>query len=254
MTALARYTLRTAAARRRSPAAILRWVGEAMLDQDAAGGRFCTIACAHVDLARSPARLTVVLRRAPAAGAAARGRRRSSRSARRARCSGSLRRPGAAGPQHRPAPGRHARALHRRADRGAGAARRCGASRSSPPRSAPRRWTGRTGSSTSLVASALGDRAAPRDDLAMLALKLDLASSASSGCPWPCRRRFVSAVLPVRLAALPLRRALGRRIIDLGRLLLRISDIRFSGLHSRYLPPIGDVASRVRHVGSAPAA
>ena len=36
VTALARYTLRTAAARRRSPAAILRWVGEAMLDQDAA--------------------------------------------------------------------------------------------------------------------------------------------------------------------------------------------------------------------------
>ena len=59
VTALARYTLRTAAARRRSPAAILRWVGEAMLHQDAAGGRFCTIACAHVDLARSPARVTV---------------------------------------------------------------------------------------------------------------------------------------------------------------------------------------------------
>ena len=59
VTALARYTLRTAAARRRSPAAILRWVGEAMLHQDAAGGRFCTIACAHVDLARTPARMTV---------------------------------------------------------------------------------------------------------------------------------------------------------------------------------------------------
>ena len=80
VTALARYTLRTAAARRRSPAAILRWVGEAMLDQDAAGGRFCTIACAHVDLARSPARVTVscgghplpVLRRADGVGRAAR--------------------------------------------------------------------------------------------------------------------------------------------------------------------------------------
>ena len=59
VTALARYTLRTAAARRRSPAAILRWVDEAMVDQDAARGRYCTIACAHVDLARSPARLTV---------------------------------------------------------------------------------------------------------------------------------------------------------------------------------------------------
>jgi len=59
VTALARYTLRTAAARRRSPAAILRWVGEAMLDQEAAGGRFCTIACAQIDLTRRPARLTV---------------------------------------------------------------------------------------------------------------------------------------------------------------------------------------------------
>jgi serine phosphatase RsbU (regulator of sigma subunit) len=59
VTALARYTLRSAAARRRSPAAILRWVGDAMLHQDAAHGRFCTIACAHVDLLRSPARVTV---------------------------------------------------------------------------------------------------------------------------------------------------------------------------------------------------
>ena len=58
VTALARYTLRSAAARRRSPAAILRWVGDAMLQSDAAGGRFCTIACAHLDLARG-ARLTV---------------------------------------------------------------------------------------------------------------------------------------------------------------------------------------------------
>jgi PAS domain S-box-containing protein len=59
VTALARYTLRSAAARRRSPAALLRWVGDAMLRQDAARGRFCTIACAHVDLLRSPARVTV---------------------------------------------------------------------------------------------------------------------------------------------------------------------------------------------------
>jgi serine phosphatase RsbU (regulator of sigma subunit)/PAS domain-containing protein len=59
VTALARYTLRGAAARRRSPAEILRWVGEAMLDQDAAGGHYCTIACALVDLTSSPVRLTV---------------------------------------------------------------------------------------------------------------------------------------------------------------------------------------------------
>jgi serine phosphatase RsbU (regulator of sigma subunit)/PAS domain-containing protein len=59
VTALARYTLRTAAARRRSPAAILRWVGGAMLDQEATRGRFCTIACAHLDLSRTPVRVTV---------------------------------------------------------------------------------------------------------------------------------------------------------------------------------------------------
>ena len=125
VTALARYTLRTAAARRRSPAAILRWVGEAMLDQDAAGGRFCTIACAHLDLARTPARVTVscgghplpVLRRADGTRRAARRARDAARAAARSR---------AAGPQHRPAAGRHARALHRRADRGARAARHVG--------------------------------------------------------------------------------------------------------------------------------
>jgi serine phosphatase RsbU (regulator of sigma subunit) len=58
ITALARYTVRAAAVRRRSPSAILRWTNEAMLRQDTAG-RFCTIACAHLDLSRSPARLTV---------------------------------------------------------------------------------------------------------------------------------------------------------------------------------------------------
>jgi serine phosphatase RsbU (regulator of sigma subunit)/PAS domain-containing protein len=60
VTALARYTIRAAAVRRRSPSAILRWLSDAMLQQ--AGdddGRFCTIACAHVDVSRSPARITV---------------------------------------------------------------------------------------------------------------------------------------------------------------------------------------------------
>ena len=58
--ALARYTIRAAAVRRRSPSAILRWLSDAMLQQ--AGdedGRFCTIACAHVDVGRSPTRVTV---------------------------------------------------------------------------------------------------------------------------------------------------------------------------------------------------
>ena len=88
VTALARYTLRTAAARRRSPAAILRWVGEAMLHQDAAGGRFCTIACVHLDFSRPAAGRGSPC---PAAGTRCRccgGRTGgSSCSARRARCS-----------------------------------------------------------------------------------------------------------------------------------------------------------------------
>lgn len=58
ITALARYTIRTAAVRRRSPTAILRWLNDAMLRQDLEG-RFCTIACVHLDLARPQIRATV---------------------------------------------------------------------------------------------------------------------------------------------------------------------------------------------------
>ena len=147
VTALARYTLRTAAARRRSPAAILRWVDEAMVDQDAARGRYCTVACAHVDLARSPARLTVVLRRAPAAGPAARATASVEQIGAYGTLLGLRRRGGAAGSLDRPAPGRHARALHRRADRGAGAALDVGAAGARGGGAARRRWTGPPGSS-----------------------------------------------------------------------------------------------------------
>ncbi len=60
ITALARYTIRAAAVRRRSPAGILRWLNDAMLAQQVESNRrFCTIACLHLDLSRSPARLTV---------------------------------------------------------------------------------------------------------------------------------------------------------------------------------------------------
>ncbi len=60
VTALARYTIRAAAVRRRSPAGILRWLNDAMLAQQPdSDRRFCTIACLHVDLGRSPARVTV---------------------------------------------------------------------------------------------------------------------------------------------------------------------------------------------------
>jgi PAS domain S-box-containing protein len=58
VTALARYTIRATAVRRRSPAAILRWLNDAMRRQDL-GGRFCTIACVHLDLARPAIRATV---------------------------------------------------------------------------------------------------------------------------------------------------------------------------------------------------
>jgi PAS domain S-box-containing protein len=59
VTALARYTIRAAAVRRRSPSAILRWLSDAMVQQADDRQRFCTIACAHLDLSRSPARVTV---------------------------------------------------------------------------------------------------------------------------------------------------------------------------------------------------
>jgi serine phosphatase RsbU (regulator of sigma subunit)/PAS domain-containing protein len=60
VTALARYTVRAAAVRRRSPTAILRWLSETMLQQQPEDrARFCTIACAHLDLSRSPARVTI---------------------------------------------------------------------------------------------------------------------------------------------------------------------------------------------------
>jgi PAS domain S-box-containing protein len=58
VTALARYTIRAAAVRRRSPAAILRWLNDAMLRQDS-DGRFCTIACVHIDTSRPRIRLSV---------------------------------------------------------------------------------------------------------------------------------------------------------------------------------------------------
>jgi PAS domain S-box-containing protein len=57
ITALARWTVRAAAVRRRSPSAILRWLNEAMLRQG--GERFCTLACAHLDLSGDVPRLEV---------------------------------------------------------------------------------------------------------------------------------------------------------------------------------------------------
>jgi serine phosphatase RsbU (regulator of sigma subunit) len=58
VTALARYTIRTAAVRRRSPAAILAWLNDAMRRQDL-DGRFCTIACVHLDTSRPEIRVAI---------------------------------------------------------------------------------------------------------------------------------------------------------------------------------------------------
>jgi PAS domain S-box-containing protein len=59
VTALARYTIRAAAAQTRSPAAILKWVNEAMLREGTS--RFCTIAVAHLDRSGPTTQLTVAV-------------------------------------------------------------------------------------------------------------------------------------------------------------------------------------------------
>jgi PAS domain S-box-containing protein len=50
VTALARYTIRAAVVRHRSPAGILLWLNDAMLRQQLDPGRFATVACARLDL------------------------------------------------------------------------------------------------------------------------------------------------------------------------------------------------------------
>jgi PAS domain S-box-containing protein len=52
VTALARYTIRAAVVRHRSPSGILRWLNDAMLRQRLDQGRFATVACARLDLER----------------------------------------------------------------------------------------------------------------------------------------------------------------------------------------------------------
>jgi PAS domain S-box-containing protein len=59
VTALARYTIRAAAARRHSPAAILRWVNEVMVREGST--RFCTVALAHLDRSAGRSDLTVAV-------------------------------------------------------------------------------------------------------------------------------------------------------------------------------------------------
>jgi PAS domain S-box-containing protein len=50
VTALARYTIRAAVVRHRSPAGILLWLNDAMLRQRLDPGRFATVACVRLDL------------------------------------------------------------------------------------------------------------------------------------------------------------------------------------------------------------
>ena len=64
VTALVRYTIRAAAARRHSPAAILRWVNEVMLAEKST--RFCTVAIAHLDRSQGKAMLTMAVGGHPA--------------------------------------------------------------------------------------------------------------------------------------------------------------------------------------------
>jgi GAF domain-containing protein len=59
VTALARYTIRAAVVRHRSPAGILRWLNDAMLRQRADPGRFATVACARLDVDRDDICVTV---------------------------------------------------------------------------------------------------------------------------------------------------------------------------------------------------
>src|SRR6185312_16052644 len=59
VTALARYTIRAAVVRHRSPAGILRWLNDAMLRQRTDPTRFATIACARIDLDRDGVNVTV---------------------------------------------------------------------------------------------------------------------------------------------------------------------------------------------------
>jgi PAS domain S-box-containing protein len=59
VTALARYTIRAAAARSHSPATILAWVNEALLSEGST--RFCTVALAHLERSGGGTRLSVAV-------------------------------------------------------------------------------------------------------------------------------------------------------------------------------------------------
>ena len=212
VTALARYTIRTAAFRRRSPAAILRWLNDAMLRHDLAG-RFCTITCVHLDTGAAPHPGDGVVRRAPARAGAPRGRqRRGDRTAGDA--AGARARPGAPGRRDGARARRRARPLHGRRDRGARARARArgrgpprraaqGAGLRAADRRAPRGARGRQGRQA--AARRHRDPRAARGRLRRL-------SRRSSGCRSPCRRPAVRRRPGATARARPSRRrSRGRR-------------------------------------------
>ena len=170
VTALARYTIRAAAVRRRSPAAILRWLSDAMIQQSGGGGRFCTIACAHLDLGRAPARVTVACGGHPLPLLV-----RADRSSEEVGAPGTLlglvaaARP--AGPHGGAARRRHAGALHRRAHRGAARRSASGRRTSSRRRRAPRPAAPRPRRVDGLLDATIGSLPEVRDDVAVLALR-----------------------------------------------------------------------------------
>ena len=251
VTALVRYTLRTAAARERSPAAILRWVAEAMLSQDEAGDRYCTIACAQIDLTTRPARLTVACGGHPLPVVRRAGRDVLQPVGTYGTLLGLLADPELSDRSIDLCPGDTDRALHGRAHRSARPTRHVGhagavrggaggaARRSRGTRRQPRRERAREPGRSPRRSRGAGPQAGARRLTGRVRVARGLAVIVAVGLA-----AFAF------LTAIPLRSPLRRRIIDCRGLLFRISDIGFSGLHPAFLPPSGDVASRAPYVGS----
>ena len=172
VTALARYTIRAAAVRRRAPSAILRWLSDAMLRQSDAPNRFCTIACAQLDLGQGTPRVTVACGGHPLP-LVVRADGTTEEIGTPGTLLGLVPEPAPRGPLRRAAARRHAAALHRRPHRGgrAGARVVTGRARRRRPRGRARGPVEAT--VERLVDAAVGSLPALRDDVAVLALRPD---------------------------------------------------------------------------------
>ena len=132
VTALARHTLRAAAAYEARPSAVLALLHRA-LREARDDGRFCTVAYCDFDVRRDGARMLLCLRRASAAAGAARATARVEPVGELGTLLGADVEPRAHRRRHRARAGRPGRALHRRRHRGpAPAARSCSATATSP--------------------------------------------------------------------------------------------------------------------------